>query len=74
MKTKEISINDFISLINKRIKSTIEIFTNEQINFNQEIIDNIKKIYDKYRDENICLFFDEFTLMFCDLISIIYIR
>jgi len=31
-------------------------------------------MYNKYVNENICLFFNEFTLKYCDLMSIIYLQ
>ena len=40
--------------------------------FNEKIILDIKKIYDKYKNENIRFFFNEFTYKYCSLMSILH--
>ena len=74
IKTGYILFNKLIKFINRGIKYGREVFKEHPIIFNDEIIDDIKKMYNKYVNENICLFFNEFTLKYCDLMSIIYLQ
>jgi hypothetical protein len=74
MKTSDIIFDKFIKFIKKSIDSSIEIYKDTPINFNQYVIDDIKQIYENNQNNNISMFFNEFTLKHCDLMSLIYIR
>ena len=70
--TKDISFKNFIKLINDEIISRINIDIKDIPMFNEKIMLDIKKIYDKYKNKNICLFFNEFTYKYCGLMSVIH--
>ena len=72
LKTRYIIFNQFIKLIKKRIVNSKEIYINDPIIFNDIIINDILEIYKRYQNNNICLFFNEFTHKYCDLMSLIY--
>ena len=72
LKTHNMQFKNFINLINKQISNYSELDNINKIKFDEKIISNIKKIYDKYENDNICLFFKEFTLNYCNIMCLIY--
>ena len=74
LKTHNMKFNNFIELINKQIENYFELDKINSIKIDDKIISDIKKIYDKYNNENVCLFFKECTLNYCDIMCLIYLK
>ncbi len=74
IKTSYISFRKLIKMIKTNINNGEEVFRDNPIDFSQEIINDIKSIYDQLKDSNICEFFNRITLKYCELMSIIYLN